>query len=90
MSERLILGLPSKGRLMEQCAHMLAQAGLSSPNRARHAATRARSRIAWRRSQFRVVFRDRADLKTGTAHLGITGEDLLRETIADCNERVRS
>ena len=27
-------------------------------------------------------------LKNGAAHLGITGEDLLRETIADCDERV--
>src|SRR5262249_52336423 len=27
-------------------------------------------------------------LKHGTAHLGITGEDLVRETIADCDERV--
>jgi ATP phosphoribosyltransferase len=27
-------------------------------------------------------------LKTGAAHLGITGEDLLRETIVDCDARV--
>ena len=27
-------------------------------------------------------------LKSGAAHLGITGEDLMRETIADCDERV--
>src|SRR5262249_57551673 len=27
-------------------------------------------------------------LKSGKAHLGITGEDLLRETIADCDGRI--
>jgi ATP phosphoribosyltransferase len=27
-------------------------------------------------------------LKSGAAHLGITGEDLLREAIADCEERI--
>ena len=44
MSDKLILALPSKGRLMEQCAGMLAQgrAGRDA-SRARRAATRARS-----------------------------------------------
>ena len=28
-------------------------------------------------------------LKSGAAHLGITGEDLIRETMADADERVR-
>jgi ATP phosphoribosyltransferase len=89
MSEKLVLALPSKGRLMEQCAEMLAKAGL--------VVVRAGSARGYKAemkglSGVEVNFISSAEIaqhiKNGTAHLGITGEDLLRETIADCDERV--
>jgi len=89
MRAKLILALPSKGRLMEECAGMLAQAGL--------AVTKAGSARGYKGeiaslSNVEVNFISSSEiaqfLKNGSAHLGITGEDLLREAIADCDERV--
>ena len=89
MRAKLILALPSKGRLMEQCAEMLAQAGL--------VVTRSGSPRGYKGEiaglpGVEVNFVSSSEiaqfLKSGTAHLGVTGEDLLRETIADCDERV--
>jgi ATP phosphoribosyltransferase len=89
MSEKLIFALPSKGRLMEQCAEALARAGLSV---AKSGAARGyRGEIA-ELPDVEVNFVSSSEiahfLQHGTAHLGITGEDLVRETIADCDERV--
>jgi ATP phosphoribosyltransferase len=89
MRAKLILALPSKGRLMEECAEMLAQAGL--------AVTKAGSARGYKGEiaslpNVEVNFISSSEiaqfLKSGSAHLGVTGEDLLRETIADCDERV--
>ena len=89
MRAKLILALPSKGRLMEECAGMLAQAGL--------AVTKAGSARGYKGEiaslpNVEVNFISSSEiaqfLKNGSAHLGITGEDLLREAIADCDERV--
>jgi ATP phosphoribosyltransferase len=89
MSEKLIFALPSKGRLMEQCAQALARAGLSV---AKSGAARGyRGEIA-ELPDVEVNFVSSSEiaqfLQQGTAHLGITGEDLVRETIADCEQRV--
>lgn len=89
MSDRLVLALPSKGRLMEQCADMLAKAGLAV---AKSGAARGyRGEIAGL-PDVEVNFVSSSEIaqfiKTGAAHLGITGEDLLRETMADCDARV--
>jgi ATP phosphoribosyltransferase len=88
MSSKLVLALPSKGRLMEQCVGMLGAAGLVV----------AKSRMRGYAGEIAslpgvdVNFVSSSEiaqlLRKGTAHLGVTGEDLLRETIADCNERV--
>ena len=89
MSAKLILALPSKGRLMEQCASMLAEAGLvvtksGSPRGYKgEIASLPGVEVNFVSSSEIAQF-----LKSGTAHLGITGEDLLRETMADCDERV--
>jgi ATP phosphoribosyltransferase len=89
MSDRLVLALPSKGRLMEQCAAMLANAGLVVTKSG--AARGYKGDIAGM-PQVEINFVSSSEiaqfLKTGAAHLGITGEDLLRETMADCDERV--
>lgn len=87
---KLVLALPSKGRLMDQCNAALANAGLvlerSGPARG------YKGEIAGMQG-VEVNFVSSGEiaqfLKAGTAHLGITGEDLIRETMVDANERVR-
>ena len=89
MSEKLTLAIPSKGRLMEQTTEVFAKAGLVV-KKAGHArgyrgeieglpgidvAYVSSSEIA-------------AALKSGAVHLGITGEDLIAETMSDAATRV--
>jgi ATP phosphoribosyltransferase len=89
MSEKLVLALPSKGRLMEQCSEALARAGLSVSKSG--SARGYKGEIA-ELPDVEVNFVSSSEiaqfLRQGTAHLGITGEDLVRETIADCEQRV--
>jgi len=89
MSAPLVLALPSKGRLMEQCSAMLAKAGLVV---AKSGSARGYKGDIAGLPGVEVNFVSSSEiaqlLKTGAAHLGITGEDLLRETIADCDARI--
>jgi ATP phosphoribosyltransferase len=89
MSEKLILGVPSKGRLMEQTAEAFAAAGLTLRKTGNERGYRGEiaelpdvdvafisaSEIAW-------------NLKTGRVHLGVTGEDLVNEQMSDAASRV--
>jgi ATP phosphoribosyltransferase len=89
MTEKLTLAVPSKGRLMEQTIEMFAKSGLTLRKTGNERGYRGEiagldavevafisaSEIAWY-------------LKTGRAHMGVTGEDLVREQISDANERV--
>ncbi|HEX5665844.1 MAG TPA: ATP phosphoribosyltransferase, partial [Hyphomicrobium sp.] len=89
MTEKLLLAVPSKGRLMEQTIEMFAKAGLTLRKTGNERGYRGEiagldtvevafisaSEIAWY-------------LKTGRAHMGVTGEDLIREQISDADERV--
>ncbi len=89
MTEKLLLAVPSKGRLMEQSIEMFANAGLTLRKTGNERGYRGEiagidaaevafisaSEIAWY-------------LKTGRAHMGVTGEDLIREQISDASERV--
>ena len=88
MSDRLILALPSKGRLLDQCNVALARAGLSI---ARSGPLRGyKGEIA--ELGVEVTFVSASEiaqfLKSGVAHVGITGEDLIREAMADADQRV--
>lgn len=89
MSGKLVLALPSKGRLMEQCANMLAEAGLVVT---KSASSRGYKGEIEGLPDVDLIFVAASEiahyLKRGAAHLGVTGEDLLRETMADCDERV--
>jgi ATP phosphoribosyltransferase len=89
MSSKLVLALPSKGRLMENCASMLAEAGLAI---AKSGSARGYKGAIADFPEVEINFRSSSEiaqlLKNGTAHLGITGEDLLREAIPDWEERV--
>jgi ATP phosphoribosyltransferase len=87
---KLILALPSKGRLKDQCDAALARAGIaitrSGPARGYKGEIEGLPGVE-------VSFVSSSEiaqlLKTGAAHLGITGEDLIRESLADAGERVR-
>jgi ATP phosphoribosyltransferase len=89
MTSRLMLALPSKGRLMDECARMLTRAGLSV---SKSGSPRGYQGEIAELPGVEVNFVSSAEiaqlLKSGKIHLGITGEDLLRETISDCDERI--
>jgi ATP phosphoribosyltransferase len=85
----LILAVPSKGRLQENAAAFFARAGLVF--------TQSRGARDYRGTlkgvpNVEVAFLSASEivnqLATGTAHLGITGEDLVREQIPDADEAV--
>ena len=88
MSEPLILAIPSKGRLKEQVEEWLADCGLPLA-----VSGGARGYLASLKGLVGVQVRllsasDIADaLGSGEAHLGVTGEDLLRER-GDLESRV--
>ena len=91
MNGKLVLALPSKGRLMEQCTAALVKVGLVV-TRSSGAARGYKAEIeGFPGVEVNLVSSSEIAqfLKTGAAHLGITGEDLIRETIADADERVR-
>ena len=89
MSDKLVLALPSKGRLMEQCERMLAGAGLSVTKSGSLRGYKAEiAELPGVEINYVSSSEIAQHLKSGTAHLGVTGEDLLRETMADCDERV--
>ncbi len=89
MTERLQLAIPSKGRLMEQSTEVLAEGGVNVRKAGNERGYRGEiegidnvdvlfvsaSEIAWY-------------LKTGKAHLGITGSDLVQERMTDWETRV--
>lgn len=82
----LRLAVPSKGRLMEQTAKYFAEAGLKiEPGGDREYAARA-SGIAG----IEVVFMQAGEmpqaLASGAIHLGVTGEDLIREKLPNADE----
>lgn len=89
MTQRLQLAVPSKGRLMDQAMAVLSEAGLNVKKTGNERGYRGEiegvekadvlfvsaSEIAWY-------------LKTGKAHLGITGADLVQERMTDWGSRV--
>jgi len=89
MSARLTFAVPSKGRLMEQTAEFLAASGLKMKKVGHDRGYRGEIEgcegidIAYI-SASEIV----AALSSGRAHLGVTGEDLIRENIANADERV--
>jgi ATP phosphoribosyltransferase len=89
MSAPLIIAVPSKGRLQEQAQSFFARAGLTlvQPRGARD----YRGTIDGL-DGVEVAYLSASDiagqLAQGLAHLGITGEDLVREMIADADRKV--
>ena len=85
----LVVAVPSKGRLQENAQGFFARAGLTllQPRGARD----YRGTIA-EIDNVEIAYLSAAEitsqLATGAAHLGITGEDLVREMIPDAAKRV--
>jgi len=86
----LIFAVPSKGRLMEATIEILAEAGM--------AVRKTGSERGYRgeivdMSDVEIAFVSASEianaLRTGRAHLGVTGEDLVREEISDAEGRVK-
>jgi ATP phosphoribosyltransferase len=89
MTGKLIIAVPSKGRLQENTTAFFARAGL-------HLSQEGGSR------DYRGVIRDLpgveilflsaseivAKLESGDTHFGVTGEDLIREAVADADRKI--
>jgi ATP phosphoribosyltransferase len=86
---KLILAIPSKGRLMEQVTDVFARSGLVV-RKVGHARG-YRGEIEGL-PEIEVAFTSSSEiaaaLKAGSIHLGITGEDLIRESMSDADTRV--
>jgi ATP phosphoribosyltransferase len=85
----LVLAVPSKGRLQENAAAFFARAGLDIVQG--RGAREYRGSLAGL-DHVEIAFLSAADivaqLASGHAHLGVTGEDLIRETLADAESKV--
>lgn len=89
MTDKLTLAIPSKGRLMEQTTEVFAKAGLIVKKVGHARGYRGEIEgmpgidVAYVSSSEIA-----AALKSGSIHLGITGEDLVRESMSDADTRV--
>jgi ATP phosphoribosyltransferase len=85
----LVLAVPSKGRLQEQAHAFFARAGLKlvQPRGARDYRG-AIAGIEGVEVAYLSASEITAQLAQGSVHLGITGEDLVREMIAEADKRV--
>ena len=90
MGSKLIFAVPSKGRLMEATTKVLADAGLE--------VRKTGSERGYRGEivdfgDVEIAFISASEianaLRIGQVHLGVTGEDLVREEIADAERRVK-
>ena len=89
MSAPLILAVPSKGRLQENAENFFASAGLDlvKPRGARDYRG-AIENLDGVEIAYLSAAEITAQLAQGAVHLGITGEDLIREMIPQSDERI--
>ena len=88
MSGPLILGIPSKGRLKEQTEALFTAAGLAVQARSGRQYRGALAGMEGVEVAFLAASEIARELAAGSIHLGITGEDLVRETVADADARI--
>jgi ATP phosphoribosyltransferase len=88
MTSRLVVAIPSKGRLMEHAQGLFARAGLAIRRDGAHRGYRG---AVAGEEEIEVAFLSAPEIAQALAEasvdVGITGEDLLRETIADADAR---
>lgn len=88
-SEKLVLAVPSKGRLMEDTAALLARGGLKLARTGDQRGYRGELQGLDGVDVMFVSASEIADrLRKGEVHLGVTGEDLVREAIPDADDVV--
>ncbi len=87
--EKLLVAAPSKGRLQENAFAFFARAGLELQQARGARDYRGAVRgVDGAEALFLSASEITARLANGDAHLGVTGEDLVREEIADAERRV--
>ena len=90
MSAKLTIALPSKGRLMEKSQELFARAGFPI---SRIGSERGYKGTISGLDNIEIAFLSASEiarhLQAGKIDLGITGEDLLRETIANCDQLIK-
>jgi len=89
MAEKLKLAVPSKGRLMERALDVFADAGLAIERTGHERGYLGHiNGLAPAEVSFLSASEIAAFIKNGRVHMGITGEDLLREQISNVDENV--
>jgi ATP phosphoribosyltransferase len=87
-TDKLILGVPSKGRLMEQAADYFAGLGLAYAKTGHERGYRGAMPSL---PEIEIAYLSASEiarhLRLGRIHLGVTGEDLIHEHIPDADER---
>lgn len=90
MGSKLIFAVPSKGRLMEATTGVLAEGGLEVRKTGSERGYRGEIVDV---GDVEIAFISASEianaLRIGQVHLGVTGEDLIREEIADAENRVK-
>lgn len=85
----LVLAVPSKGRLQENAARFFSRAGL---NLVQQRGARDYRGMLKELPDVEVAFLSASEiaqqLASGNAHLGVTGEDLVRENLTNADEKV--
>jgi len=85
----LVIAIPSKGRLQENTAQFFARAGLTvAQGRGARDYRGALKELPDVEIAFLSASEIVQQLAAGAVHLGVTGEDLVREAIADAESRV--
>ncbi len=88
-ADKLILAVPSKGRLQENAAAFFARAGLTiAQGRGARDYRGSLVELPGVEVAFLSAGEITQQLAAGAVHLGVTGEDLVRETIADAADKV--
>lgn len=89
MATKLAIAVPSKGRLKDQAADLFARSGIALRVKGHERGYRGALEGF---DEIEVVYTSAAEivheLKSGRVQLGITGEDLIRETLADVDGSV--
>lgn len=86
--DKLILGVPSKGRLMDQTGEYFAGLGLPYEKVGHERGYRgALTTLADAEVAYLSASEIARHLQQGRIHFGVTGEDLIREHIPDADER---
>jgi ATP phosphoribosyltransferase len=87
-TQNLILAVPSKGRLMEQTRDYFAKFGLTFRKTGHE---RGYQGVLDGIANVDIAYLSASEisrhLQQGSIHLGVTGEDLIRETMSDADER---